>query len=54
MDIDYDTYNATFNTLLFQLGKDARESGAEELVEQGEALGIYFDYDGLVLTPEQR
>ncbi|KAI4132513.1 MAG: hypothetical protein LQ347_002552 [Umbilicaria vellea] len=57
MEIDYDQNDATFDTSSFVLceeAKEAKESGDEILVEQAEALGVQFDYDGSVLTPEQR
>ena len=49
MHIDHDTHNATSDTSSFELGKEAKESSAEVLVEQSEALGIQFDYDGSLL-----
>ena len=54
MDIDFDPNVATFDTSSFALCEDAKESSDEILVEQAEALGIQFDYDGSVLTSEQR
>ena len=54
MEIDYDQNDATFDTSSFELCEEAKESGDEILVEQAEALGIQFDYDGSVLTSEQR
>ena len=54
MEIDFDPNVATFNTSSFELCEEAKESGDEVLVEQAEALGIQFDYDGSVLTSEQR
>ena len=54
MEIDYDQDYATFDTSSFALCEEAKESGDEILVEQAEALGIQFDYDGSVLTSEQR
>ena len=53
MDVDYDQHVATFDTSLFELCKEVKESG-KILVEQVEALGNQFDYDGLVLTSEQK
>lgn len=43
-----------FHTPEFGTFEDAKESRDELLAEQGEALGRQFDYDGSVLTPEQR
>lgn len=54
MEIDYAHNDATFDTSSFELCKEAKESGDEILVEQAQALGKKFDYDGSVLTPEQR
>ena len=54
MEIDYNQYDTTSDTSSFQLCEEAKESGDEILVEQAEALGIQFDYDGSVLTSEQR
>ena len=54
MDIDFDQNAATFDTSSFALCEDPKESGDEVLVEQAEALGVQFDYDGSVLTSEQR
>lgn len=53
MKIDCGQNNATFDTSSFEFCEGI-ESGDEILVEQAEALGIQFDYDGSVLTPEQR
>lgn len=53
MGIDYDQDDVTFDASSFELYKEAKESGEEILVEQAEALGKQFDYDGSVLTPEQ-
>ena len=52
MEIDYDQHVATFDTSSLELCKEAKKSG-EILVEQVEALGNQFDYDGSVLTSEQ-
>jgi len=49
----YDQNDATFHTSSFELCEEAKESGDEILVEQAEALGIRFIYDGSVFTPEQ-
>lgn len=54
MDIDFDQNAATFDTSSFALCEDPKESGDEVLMEQAEALGVQFDYDGSVLTSEQR
>lgn len=54
MEIDCDQKDATFDTSSLKLCEEAKESGDEILVEQAEALGIQFDYDGSVLTPEQK
>ena len=54
MDIDFDPNVATFDTSPFALCEDGKESGDEALVQQAEALGIQFDYDGSLLTSEQR
>ena len=54
MEIDCDQNDATFDTSLLELCEEAKESGDEILVEQAEALGIQFDYDGSVLRPDQR
>ena len=48
MEIDYDQHVATFDTSSVELCKEAKKSG-EILVEQTEALGNQFDYDGSVL-----
>ena len=53
MEIDYDQHVATFDTSSLELCKEAKESGNIP-VEQVEALGNQFDYDGLVLTSEQK
>ena len=54
IEIDFDPNVATFNTSSFEICEEAKESGDEVLVEQAEVLGIQFDYDGSVLTSEQR
>lgn len=54
MEIDYDQNDVAFDTSSFEPCEEAKESGEEILVEQAEALGIQFDYDGSVLTSEQR
>ncbi|KAI4288217.1 MAG: hypothetical protein L6R35_002516 [Caloplaca aegaea] len=36
------------------ISKEVTDSSEEILVEQARALGVQFDYDGSVLTPEQR
>ena len=38
--IEYDIHNNTFDASSFELCEEAKECGAEVLVEQGEALGI--------------
>ncbi|KAL8972165.1 MAG: hypothetical protein Q9197_002911 [Variospora fuerteventurae] len=37
-----------------EIRKEVTDSSEEILVEQARALGVQFDYDGSVLTPEQR
>ena len=46
--------NDASNTALCELHEGVKESDDEILVEQAEALGKQFDYDGSVLTLEQR
>ena len=53
-DIDYDQGDTTSETLSCKRREEAKDSGNEILVAQAEALGVQFDYDGSVLTPEQR
>ena len=54
MDMDFDQNVATFDTSSGELSEEAKESSDEVLVELAEALGNQFDYDGSVLTSEQR
>jgi len=54
MEIDCDHNDTTFDTSSFELCKEAKESGDQILFEQAQALGEEFDYDGSVLTLEQR
>ena len=54
MEIDCDQDDASFEALSYELTEEAGKSGDELLVKQAEALGKEFDYDGSVLTPEQR
>ena len=54
MEIDCDQDDASFDASSYKLTEEAEESGDELLVKQAEALGKEFDYDGSVLTPEQR
>ena len=54
METDCDQDDASFDALSYKLTEKAEESGDELLVKQAVALGKEFDYDGSVLTPEQR
>ena len=46
--------NDTSDTALCEVREGVKESEDEILVEQAEALAKQYDYDGSVLTPEQR
>jgi hypothetical protein len=53
MELDFKRHDSS-DAPSFEICEEAKEPSEEMLVEQALALGKQFDYDGSVLTPEQR
>lgn len=53
MKLDYEQDDSS-DISPFAIREESKECDEETLVEQAEALGIQFNYDGSVLTPELR